>query len=145
MNLILSRVGSWCGVQVKINDPVTRILLRDKTIARFPSGDMLEVVLCGSIKHHVLNDPEFLPEGAWTHKDAKSLLVDLTQPGGLEEAFRVLLNAYIMAERPEAQDWWLSEEHLAEDPTCERIAEVIAQHRDRIAAESRNDAEWAVN
>lgn len=133
MQVLLARVRTWCGVRIDNNSPVTRVLLRDKVIARFPSEEFFEVVLCGSIKKQVSESPDDLPVGVWALNDNTRLVVDLTQPGGMEEAIRVLLNAYILSERPQSSDWWLSEERLNEDPTCEKLAEEIKAIRKNAA------------
>ena len=138
MNQLLSRVQTWCGVKIENKNDIPTVALRGKPIARFPSDDTLEAVLCGSIRHQIQEDPHMLPDGVWTHKDYSLLLVDLTQPGGLEEAIRVLLNTYIVSESPRARDWWLSDQHLDEDPTCDKIAEVIREFR---GAEIESDSE----
>jgi len=129
MNQLLARVTTWCGVRVDDAGGVRRVLLRDQAIARFPSPETLEASLCGTIKRQFEKSPLDLPPGVWPHKDNSVVLIDLTQPGGMEEAIRVLMNVYIMAQDPEAREWWLHKAHIDEDPTCAKVAEVIAKHR----------------
>ncbi len=132
-DLLLCRVRTWCGVHIKTHDGIVLVYVKDRPIARFPSEETLEAVLCGSIQKQIAEDPECLPCGAWPADDNRCLLVDLTQPGGVEEAIRVLLNAYIRSQSPEAHDWWMREERLIEDPTCEKIAAIIEEFRQHIA------------
>ncbi|MDK2971262.1 MAG: hypothetical protein PWP23_1017 [Candidatus Sumerlaeota bacterium] len=132
MQQLLSRVQTWCGIKIVESKAVTLVTLREKTIARFPSPETLEVVLCGSIARQFKENPEELPDGVRVLEDGNRLAVDLTEPGGMEEAVRTLLNAYILAERPESRDWWLDEAHLHEDPTCEKLAEEIERFREQM-------------
>ncbi|MBI5154263.1 hypothetical protein HZA57_03415 [Candidatus Poribacteria bacterium] len=128
-DVLLARLRTWCGVEVARDGSRYLLSIRNKPIARFPSEDSLEAVLCGSIRDQVRSDPACLPSGTWTCGDHTVVMIDLTAPGGMEEAVRVLLNAYILSQAPEARDWWLSDHHMSEDPTCERLEEVIRRHR----------------
>lgn len=133
---LLCRVKTWCGIRVAEQQGLTHVLLRDRTIARFPSAESVEINLCGSIRKQVLEEPESLPDGVWAAAHDRVLLVDLTQPGGIEEAVRALMNCYIAAQGQESIQWWMSPEHLGEDPTCEKIAELLRQHREGLALQS---------
>lgn len=134
MTQLLARVQTWCGISISAGGGITHIVLRDHPIARFPTPETLEVVLCGSIRDQVRRDPDDLPDGVWPLDDASRLIVDLTQPGGMEEAVRSLLNAYLLAEHPAARDWWLRPEHLAADPTCEKLAVEVEHFRQQARA-----------
>lgn len=129
MQQLLARVCTWCGVNVAESAGVTCVMLKSQAIARFPCPETLEASLCGTIQKQVERSPLDLPAGVWPHRGNRTVLIDLTQPGGMEEAIRVLLNAYIMAQDPGAREWWLEHAALDEDPTCEKVAEVIARHR----------------
>jgi len=129
MNQLLNRVSTWCGVRIDEQGGVPCVRIRDHVIARFPSSETLEASLCGTIKRQFGEDPEDLPEGVWPHENNEVLLIDLKSPRGMEEAIRVLLNAYILSQDPMAQDWWLGKHRLEEDPTCEKIAQVISHYR----------------
>ena len=130
IELVLSRVKNWCGVQVKTDETVTKVYIREHLIGWFPAEDTLEAVLCGSIRKQTIEDPGALPPGVWLHDNNSTLIIDLTMPRGMEEAIRILLNVYIVSQSPQAQDWWLLEDRLAEDPTCEKIAEVVRKCRE---------------
>jgi hypothetical protein len=34
-----------------------------------------------------------------------------------------------MGQSPEAREWWIAQEHLEEDPTCEKLAEIVYRYR----------------
>lgn len=128
MNQLLARVRTWCGVTVKdANGAPATVLIRDKPIARFLDEHTLEAVLCGSIKRQVMEDPDAIQEGSKCRNDSSSMVVDLNSCAGVEEGIRLLLNAYITSQSSVSQDWWLQEENLNEDPTCEKLEEVRKQ------------------
>lgn len=131
MGHLLARIKVWCGVTIEPDEKITLVKIKDRVIARFPSSDSLEVVLCGSIRDQVLSDPEELPEGMWLRSNGHDVvIVDLTAPRGMEEAIRILLNAYIASQTSDAvTKWWMDEEHLMEDPTCEKLEQIIREHR----------------
>lgn len=129
-NLILARVGTWCGIHVVEDSAATRVHLRDRLIARLPKNDTVEVVLCGSVRRQVLEDRDELPDGMWLNGEDKTIIVDLTTDRGLEEGVRMILNAYIVGQSPEARDWWIAADHLKDDPTCEKLAEVVRHYRE---------------
>lgn len=126
---VLARVEQWCGVHVDHECKDRRVRLHDRVIARFPSDDTLEAVLCGSLRRRVMEEPEALPEGVWAHDDKASIIIDLTTPRGMEEAIRTLMNVYMTSQSSAAQDWWLNEQRLDQDPTCEKIAEIVRRYR----------------
>jgi hypothetical protein len=126
---VLSRISGWCGIQVHREGELTKVYLRDRLIARFPPNDTVEAVLCGSVRQQVLDGRDVLPDGMWLNGDDKTIIVDLTTERGLEEAIRMILNAYIVGQSPEARDWWMNQQHLEEDPTCAKLAEIVYQYR----------------
>ena len=103
--------------------PVT-VLVKEKPIARFHDEFTLEAALCGSIRRQMMEDPGAVLEGAKCRPGNRTMMVDLKSAAGVEEAIRLLLNAYISSQSPANQDWWLSDEHLDEDPTCEKLDEL---------------------
>jgi len=131
IDLVTSRVRNWCGIQIRDDGPVTKIYIRDHLIGWFPTADSLEAVLCGTIRRHVIEECNELPQGMWLHNNNSSVIVDLTSPRGMEEAIRLLLNVYIVSQSPQAQNWWMNEDRLTEDPTCEKIAEVVRRYREQ--------------
>ncbi len=134
MQQLLNRVSTWCGVRVVHEGEVPKVLIGQHVVARFPSVETLQASLCGSIKKQIDRNPGELPAGVWPYGDNHTVLIDLTTAGGMEEAIRVLLNTYILAQDPAARDWWLCPHRLDEDPTCEKIAQVIAEHRSKMQA-----------
>ncbi len=134
MQQLLNRVSTWCGVRVSLEAEVPNVLIGQHVVARFPSSETLQASLCGSIKKQIDQEPDELPPGVWPYSNNETVLIDLTTARGMEEAIRVLLNTYIMAQDPGARDWWLNSSHLNEDPTCEKIAQVISRHRLKLKA-----------
>lgn len=134
MNQLLSRVQTWCGVRTIEEQGICQIILRDRQIARFPNENSFEGVLCGTLRRQIETDPYELPDGVWPHNNNDTILIDLTQPGGIEEAVRILLNAYVISESPASRDWWMKNDILKRDPLAKKTAEVIKQHRAALAA-----------
>ena len=128
MNQLLARVRTWCGVTIKGSDgAAVTVMIKEKPIARFHDEHTLEAVLCGSIRRQILEDPGAVLGGAECRHDGATMLVDLDSCAGVEEAIRLLLNAYIASQSPVNQDWWLREERLDQDPTCEKLEELRRQ------------------
>ena len=134
MNQLLARVRTWRGINVAEEGKVTRVTLRQHTIARFPTSDSIEVVLCGSLRRQMTTHPEELADGVWPIDDNHRLLLDLTQDGGIEEAVRALLNAYMAAERSDSESWYMPSRVIEEDPACTKVNEALKKFRSKLPA-----------
>jgi len=135
-NQLLDRVQTWLGIRIVSDEPVARVMLNGHTIARFPTTETLEASMSGIIRRQVVNEPETLPPGVWGWQDNMAVLIDLTQPKGMEEAIRVLLETYLRAQDPASDNWWLAEQLLRNDPECRKAAEQLREHRSRLRADS---------
>jgi hypothetical protein len=103
-------------------------------IARFPDSESCEAVLFGNLRKQMHDDPDELPDGVWPTEDYERLLVDLSAPGGMETAVRVLMNAYLAAKSSDDRDWWLKPESIKSDPKCEKVSKTMRRHRERTMA-----------
>jgi len=130
VNALLETVGKWSGVSVDIGGSLPTIRLKDRVIARFPDEESCEAVLFGHLRTQVHDDPDELPKGVWPTEDYERILIDLSAPGGMESAIRVLMNSYIAAKAPRAGEWWLKPESIRADPEGRTVVETMRRHRD---------------
>ena len=131
---LINRVSTWCGVEINDNEEsATKIMYRDIPIARFPKEDAIEASLCGSMQDRVTSDDFDLPDGVWLTNKDDHLIVDLRLPGGMEEAVRVILNAYIFPQSQNNDGVGLDENVLKEDSKCHQVNSEIKVHREKLA------------
>lgn len=129
---LVSRIKTWCGVQIKQENQVTHICVNNAPIARFPTDDSIEMRLCGTIKERVVADQADHPDGIWTINEDHHVIVDLRLPGGMEEAIRVLLNAYINSQSNSQEDWSMDQNFLRSDSNCDHVISVISGYRAKL-------------
>ncbi len=141
---LISRVSTWCGIQVH-DEEVPRISVRDKTIARFPTNDSMEAAACGSIQQKLSEEPEFFPDGVWENNNAHHIIIDLRLPGGIEEAVRALLNAYIESQNSHGEKWWIDNDFLKHDPHAHQVLKVIAGFREKLGFTPTNTAKTSAS
>lgn len=128
---LISRVSTWCGIHIH-HDEIPRIVVKDKTIARFPTNDSIEAAVCGTLQKKLSEEPEYFPDGVWENNNAHHIIIDLRLPGGIEEAVRVLLNNYIEAQSAHGQNWWMENEFLKRDPKAQQVLGAIAGFRAKL-------------
>lgn len=131
---LISRITTWCGVEAQDDEnSVTTIYYQHIPIARFPKEDAIESCLCGSMHDRITSDDFELPDGVWLTNKDHHLIVDLRLPGGIEEAVRVILNAYIFAQNQNEERIGLDEKVLKEDSKCSNVNGEIKVHRQKLA------------
>lgn len=126
---VIARVRSWAGIKIHHDHGVGHIMVKDRPIGRFPSNDALEAVLCGTLRPNIIENVFDLPDGVWPTDDQHRVYIDLTTPAGLEEAIRVLLNAYLAAQGAAVGDWHFKDSELTADPSCAKAAAAIDGYR----------------
>lgn len=130
--MLTAQISSWDGVSVQQAGEQVMVMYRGHVLARFVTDDALEVALCGPIRRQVTESPEIVAEGVWPVEENKRLLMDLNQPGAVEEAIRSLLNAYIEAREASGNECFLSPDALKQDPTGSKALRTIEGYRSLI-------------
>jgi hypothetical protein len=129
---LLTRVSTWCGIQIHPEE-ITRLTVKGRTIARFPTHDSLEAAVCGKIQQKLVDEPEIFPDGIWENNKAEHIIVDLRLPGGIEEGVRVLLNTYMQSQTAQpTEKWWMEDEFLKGDPKAQQVLGVISGYRAKL-------------
>lgn len=126
---LLARLAEWDGISIKEAGESVLVMLRGQVLARFMTEETVEIPLCGPIRRQIAENPEIIAEGVWPVGEHSRLLMDLNQPGAVEEAIRALLNAYIEGHQHANGEAFLSAGHLESDPAGACALKTIEGYR----------------
>ncbi|MEQ8821642.1 MAG: hypothetical protein RLY93_15510 [Sumerlaeia bacterium] len=107
LELILTRVETWQGIAIEREDHGQVVILcKGEPLARTIGEEALQIAFRGPLREKMSQVQQSFA-GPVRMEENNAAVVSLTGPRAVEEPIRLLLNAYMMAQKTDAREWSL--------------------------------------